>query len=148
MFYLKGFNYIITIILYVLIANYALSQNEEGLKELNDEQIIENISPEQAYKMMEVNAGNNKFIILDLRTPKEYEVEHIDKSKNIDFYSENFRNELNNLDKENTYIIHCRSGSRAAKTLPIMKESGFKKVYNIQGIIQWKEAGLETVKTK
>lgn len=130
------------------MANFALSQYEEDPQELNEEQIIENISPEQAYKMIEANTGNNNFIILDLRTPQEHREEHIEKSKNINFLSENFRKELNNLDKENTYIIHCRSGSRAAKTLPIMKESGFKKVYNFQGIIQWKEAGLETVKTK
>ena len=91
MFYLKGFNYIITIILYVLIANFALSQYEEDPQELNEEQIIENISPEQAYKMIEANTGNNNFIILDLRTPHEHREEHIEKSKNINFLSENFR---------------------------------------------------------
>jgi rhodanese-related sulfurtransferase len=72
-------------------------------------------------------------IILDVRTKKEYDEGNIPNSINLDFYSSNFKNELNNLDKDKVYFIYCRSGSRSEKTLNIMKELKFKEVYNLDG---------------
>ena len=64
----------------------------------------------------------------------------------IDFYSDNFENELDKLDKNNTYLIYCRTGRRTGLTLSIMEELGFLRVYNmIGGITQWKEKGYPTI---
>jgi len=66
---------------------------------------------------------------------------------NLDYYSETFRNELNQLDKNKTYLIYCRSGSRSGRALDIMTELNFREVYNmLGGIIDWKADGLPTIK--
>ena len=82
-----------------------------------------------------------------MRTPEEFGEGHIENATNIDFYSETFRDELDNLDKNKTYLIYCRSGGRSGKALDIMAELNFKEVYNILGgINQWKSEEFPTVK--
>jgi len=110
-------------------------------------QIIENISPQEAFDLIQENKDNPDFVILDVRTPEEFAEEHIANALNIDFNSENFRDELDKLDKDKTYLIYCRSGNRSGKALEIMKELDFREVYNMSGgIIEWKTEGLPTVK--
>lgn len=102
-------------------------------------QIIEDINVDEAYILIQNNTENQNFIILDIRTTEEYENEHIQNSIMIDFYSETFENELDELDKNKTYLIYCRTGRRTGLTLDIMKELGFIEVYNMAGgITQWK----------
>jgi phage shock protein E len=73
-------------------------------------------------------------ILLDVRTPQEYSTEHIEKSINVDFYSPQFRSELQKLNKNKFYKIYCRSGNRSGQTLAIMKSLGFQKIENIGGL--------------
>ena len=110
------------------------------------EQIIEDITPQEAFTLIQNNQNNPDFVIIDVRTPEEFAEEHIENAINIDFYSETFRDELNNLDKNKTYLVYCRSGKRSGNALDIMKELNFREAYNIGGIIEWKAAGLPTTK--
>jgi len=109
-------------------------------------QIIETITPQEASTLIQDNKDNPDFVILDVRTPKEFAEEHIENAINIDYHSETFWDELNKLDKDKTYLIYCRSGARSAKALNIMEELNFREVYNLGGIIAWKAEGLPTVK--
>ena len=79
-------------------------------------------------------------IILDVRTPEEFETSRIPKSINIDFYNpEIFMQEIGKLDKDRSYYIYCRTGVRSANSCHLMKELGFAKTYNlIGGIVDWK----------
>ncbi len=105
-------------------------------------QAIKDISVKEAYDLMGKNKDNQSFIIIDVRTPQEFANEYIENAVNIDYYSEEFQNELNKLDKKKTYLIYCRSGNRSEKALSIMKELAFREVYNmLGGIIQWKAEG-------
>ncbi len=109
--------------------------------------IIENITPQEASTLIQDNQDNPDFIIIDVRTPEEFAEEYIENAVNTDFYSETFRDELNNLDKNKSYLIYCRSGGRSGNALDIMAELNFREVYNISGgIIAWKAAGLPTTK--
>ena len=78
-------------------------------------------------------------IILDVRTPEEFETSRIPKSINIDFYNpEIFMQEIGKLDKDRSYYIYCRTGVRSANSCHLMKELGFAKTYNlIGGIVDW-----------
>ena len=110
-------------------------------------QIIENVSPQEALNLIQENQNNPDFVILDVRTAEEVADGHIEEAINIDFYSETFRDEVNRLDKNRTYLIYCRSGRRSGNALDIMAELNFREVYNISdGIIAWEAAGLPTVK--
>ena len=110
-------------------------------------QIIEDITSQEALTLIQNNQDNPDFIIIDVRTSEEFAEEYIENAVNTDFYSETFRDELNQLDKNKSYLIYCRSGSRSGSALDIMAELNFREVYNISGgIIAWKAAGLPTTK--
>ena len=108
---------------------------------------IEDITPQEAFTLIQNNQNNPDFVIIDVRTLEEFVGEHIENATNIDFYSEAFRDMLNTLDKNKTYLIYCKVGGRSGSALDIMAELNFKEVYNILGgINQWKAEGLPTVK--
>ena len=108
---------------------------------------IEDITPQEAFALIQDNQNNPDFVIIDVRTPQEFTEGHIESATNIDFYAETFRNTLNNLDKNKTYLIYCRSGGRSGSTLDIMAELNFKEVYNVLGgILSWEAEELPTVK--
>ncbi len=110
-------------------------------------QIIEDITPQEAYTSIQENQDNPDFVIIDVRTPEEFAEEHIENAINIDFYSETFPDELNIFDKNKIYLIYCRSGRRSASALDIMEELNFREAYNMTGgIIQWQAEGFPTVK--
>jgi rhodanese-related sulfurtransferase len=110
-------------------------------------QVIKNISPQEAHVLIEKNKNDPNLVILDVRTSEEFSEGHIENAVNLDFYSDDFKEELDKLDKNKTYVTHCRSGSRSAKALNLMKELGFKEAYNIAGgIVQWESEGLPTTK--
>ncbi len=110
-------------------------------------QIIEGITPQETLTLIQNNQNNPDFVIIDVRTPAEFDGEHIENAVNIDFYSETFRNELDKLDKSKTYLIYCRSGNRSGSALDIMAELNFEEVYDmLGGILSWEAEGLPTVK--
>ena len=78
--------------------------------------------------------------IIDVRTSEEFDVSRIPNSINIDFYNpQNFMQEIEKLDKGNSYYVYCRTGVRSANSCQLMNELGFKKVYNLLGgIVEWK----------
>jgi len=110
-------------------------------------QIIENITPQEAFTLIQDNKNNPDFVIIDVRTPGEFAEGHIENAINIDFHSETFTDKLDNLDKNKTYLIYCRSGGRSGNALDIMAELNFREGYNmLDGITGWKTEGLPTTK--
>lgn len=67
-------------------------------------------------------------IILDVRTENEYRMGHIDGSVNISLGT--IRERYIELDSSKTYITCCSHGLRSVKVEIILKEKGFKNVYN------------------
>lgn len=107
---------------------------------------VSELSAKEALSMINRNKDNSDFIILDIRTLEEYESGHLENSIRIDFYSEDFEEQLDKLDKNKTYLIYCRSGNRSSKALNIMLEIGFKEVYHISGgIIEWTAEGYPII---
>lgn len=110
-------------------------------------QIIKDVSPQEAHGLIQQNAGNADFVILDVRTPQEYAAGHIAGSVNLDFYRSDFEAGLDKLDKTRVYLVYCRSGHRSGQAVDIMRKLGFAEVYNMDGgIVDWETAGLPTVK--
>lgn len=68
-------------------------------------------------------------IIIDVRTPQEYDRGHIKNSKNLPLGE--LPNRLKSVsDKSKTYITCCASGMRSASAKSIMKRNGYTNVYN------------------
>ena len=89
---------------------------------------------------------NSSVVVLDVRTPAEYNEGHISNSINVDYEAPTFLSEVNKLDKSKTYAVYCRSGRRSGLATEIMAKNGFKSVFNLNGgIIDWQAAGKELV---
>lgn len=82
-------------------------------------------------------------ILLDVRTPGEWNAGHLQDAILVDFMAADFHTRIQKLDQEKTYYVYCRSGNRSSKASLIMKQMGFKKVYNVKdGYQELKQAGL------
>jgi len=107
----------------------------------------EDISAAVAHDLIEQNRGTEGFVILDVRTPEEYEGGRIEGSENIDYYGDEFRERIEILDKDRTYLVYCRSDNRSGRVLKLMNDLGFRRVYNlIGGIARWQNEGLPVTK--
>jgi len=105
------------------------------------------IEPEEAFALIKKNNNNSDFVIIDLRTAEQRRMEFIKNSIQIDFKKEDFLATLNALNRNKTYLIHCKVGSIGIRTLGKMEQQGFKKVYNIKGgIINWIKKGFPVIK--
>lgn len=87
----------------------------------------------RTYRIMTIGKDLDKLIangatILDVRTGAEYSTGHISGSVNIPLSSLHSNNIP--LDTSKTYITCCSHGLRSVKAVTLLKERGFKKVYN------------------
>jgi rhodanese-related sulfurtransferase len=122
---------------------FAVSCNAGGSSDI----MFTNTSADEAYTLIQNNKSNPDFVILDVRTPSEYASGHIENAVNLDYYADDFEEELNALDKDKAYLIYCRSGNRSAAVMKIMNNLGFTRVYNMQGGINaWINNGYPVVK--
>jgi len=111
--------------------------------------IVENLSAQDFQdKMKNAQKAGQNFVLLDIRTKEEFDAGHLKGAKNIDYYqTQNFVNELSKMDKNLPYYIYCRSGHRSGETVKIMRNLGFKKIYNLAfGINSWISSGLPVEK--
>ncbi|MEE9415051.1 MAG: rhodanese-like domain-containing protein [Acidimicrobiales bacterium] len=82
-------------------------------------------------------------VVLDVRTPEEFAEGHLEGAIMIDFYDDDFADQLAELDPSKSYLLYCRSGNRSGQTTPILKDLGFDDVADLDGGIgTWISAGL------
>lgn len=104
---------------------------------------VRNVDAHEAKKV--VDSGD--YIIVDIRTPKEFNQSHIKGAINIDFYNKSFMDNLAKLDRNKGYFVYCRSGNRSGKSMKMFDSLGFKNIVHLQrGIIDWTANGYEMVK--
>ncbi len=72
-------------------------------------------------------------VLVDVRTPAEFDASHIQGAINVDYENVNFQSEVKKLDTSKTYFVYCRSGNRSSESVVIMKDNGIKNIYDLQG---------------
>lgn len=72
-------------------------------------------------------------VILDVRTPNEYNTDHVPTAINIDYYASNFKSDITALDTSKTYLVYCAAGTRSSAAVKIFENLNFPKVYNLKG---------------
>ena len=90
---------------------------------------------------------NDTPLILDVRTKQEYDKGHIKNSKLIPI--DELPNRLDEIEnyKDKKIFVYCRSGSRSRIALKLMKDKGFRFIYNLKyGIIDWRNNGQQIEK--
>lgn len=95
---------------------------------------LRTISVEQVKEDLE---EGREFVLLDVRTPEEYEEGHIEGAINIPLKSLSYDVENEIEDKETVIYLYCRSGVRVITAGQILQDLGYENVYNMGGIISW-----------
>ena len=86
-------------------------------------------------------------VVLDIRTPEEFQAGHIKGAVNIDFTEPTFDAELAKLDRNKTYLMHCASGGRSSQAEEQFGSLKFTSVLHLKaGFNGWKKAGKPVVK--
>ncbi len=79
-------------------------------------------------------------VVIDVRTPKEFNDGHISNSFLIDIYNPLFPDKISELDKTKNYYLYCRSGNRSYHAGVFMIQQGFNNVNHLEeGILSWNE---------
>ena len=73
-------------------------------------------------------------VIIDVRTPQEYQEGHLKGAVNMDLSSGSFAEQIDGLDPNSPYQVYCRSGNRSARAVAAMRDAGFTSVTDLGGI--------------
>lgn len=107
---------------------------------LNGEKVSSEVQLVSAQEMQDILEQEDVQLV-DVRTPEEYQQEHIANSQNIDFRSPTFDEDVKELDKTKPVILYCKSGKRSAECAKKLKEAGFEKIYELEGgISKWRHS--------
>lgn len=96
----------------------------------------EDETQQKTYKTIHVDIAkllfaNGDYTLIDVRSPEEYNEDHIMGAHLIP--CDELETRINELNKNEKYIIICRSGNRSTKACDILMKYGFKNVLNIEG---------------
>lgn len=99
------------------------------------------ISADEAFETV-FESPPEGLVVLDVRTPEEFSAQRLPDAVMIDFYQPDFADRIEDLDRDATYLLYCRSGSRSGQTRELMEELGFTDVRDVDGgIISWLDSG-------
>ena len=124
---------------YYLLISLLLTCVFHSCKQTPKAQSLKLISTDEMIELMDTE----EIQLVDVRTPSEYNEGHVPDAQNINFYDENFDQQIETLDKSKPIIVYCKSGGRSAKCASKLVEKGFEKIYDLEGgFSQWKFKGL------
>jgi rhodanese-related sulfurtransferase len=149
----------------ILIVPLMFSQIVIAAEDSNQTNQYKNVTANEAYKLFLKNEFDPSYrlFILDVRTPAEYNYTHVKGAKlmplkNVPSHDPiNLSNEellewniKNNKDlpknKCTKILVYCLSGKRGAIASKMLMDSGYKRVYNMQGgITEWVNVGYPVV---
>lgn len=92
--------------------------------------IFQKLTAAEFKAQMEETTGKSHLI--DVRTPEEFAAGHIEGATNINFYEDNFADQIAQLDKDATVFVYCQAGGRSRKASNLFKENGFKEIYDLK----------------
>lgn len=93
--------------------------------------------------------SNKEIQLLDVRTPGEFEKQHIGVAKNIDWNGPDFEKKVATFDKSKPVYVYCLSGGRSHQATTKLSEMGFSEIYELDGgIVKWNAAGLAKASTE
>ena len=117
---------LIMIILLPLISGCA----NKAIAQLNSDGTITATSAQELIK--------DGAILVDVRTPAEYKVDHLEDSISIPVGSITESNlEKKIKSKESQIIVYCKSGTRSKKAVSKLKALGYINVYDLGAMSNW-----------
>lgn len=97
------------------------------------------VTADEAEKLIKDTPG---LIILDVRTPEEFDHQHIKGAVNVNVFDPEFEKQIAALDQTKPVLVHCQAGGRSAESLEQMAgKVKFPQIYHMQvGMKGWKDA--------
>ncbi len=103
------------------------------------------VTPSQANEL--ILSLNANLVIVDIRTPDEYNSGHLATASNLDFSASDFLVKVRQLSPSKNYLIYCRSGARTEKAKKLLENYEVPQVYILDGgIAAWQRDSLPIVK--
>lgn len=81
------------------------------------------------FSQKDINDG----ILIDVRTPQEFEAGHLDNAVNIDWFAKDFAKKVQTIDKQKPVYVYCKKGGRSIKAARVLDSLGFEKVIDLEG---------------
>lgn len=98
---------------------------------------MSNLTQEQWTDLLK---SDENAIVLDVRSPEEFNSGKIPNALNIDIYKgQGFIYMIDELDKSKNFYVYCRSGARSGQACSVMNQMGIQNAYNLLGgIMEWR----------
>lgn len=86
-------------------------------------------------------------VIVDVRTPEEFQKGHVPNALNLNWNGSEFDAQLATLDKDRPVYVYCLSGGRSGKAVEKMRQAGFANVIEMPGgMMEWRANNLPEIK--
>ncbi len=103
------------------------------------------ISPAELQQLL---SNDQKIVVLDIRSEKEFVVSHIEGAELIDYDTFN-KKKVKDFDKNAKVIVYCSVGYRSERIGEKLQKMGFSDVQNLYGgIFMWKNEDHKVVDPK
>ncbi|QAA82731.1 rhodanese-like domain-containing protein [Aequorivita sp. H23M31] len=111
-------------------------------KDTSSAKEIKVISPQEVKEAVYDDAPHQ---LVDVRTLEEFKEGHLKNAQNICVTDDDFAKQIEKLDKDEPIYVYCRSGKRSAKAAQILKDKGFKEIYDMDGgYLNWESQRFDT----
>ena len=86
-------------------------------------------------------------VIIDVRTPKEFSLGHIEGAININYFDKYFAEKFEKYQQTDSLYLYCKSGKRTSAASAKLLKLGYKNVFDLEGGIKnWSKNNLQIVK--
>ena len=72
-------------------------------------------------------------VLVDVRTPSEFEAGHLKNAKNINWMGDTFAKQFEAVSKDQPVYVYCKVGGRSLKAAEWLLAHGYKNVTNLSG---------------
>ena len=95
---------------------------------------VQDVNEVQAKELI---SSRRDIVIIDVRTPDEYNAGHIPGAVLLNVSDPSFATLVGKLERTRTYLVYCRSGNRSRQAAVLLVEMGYASVYDFGGIQDW-----------
>jgi adenylyltransferase/sulfurtransferase len=101
----------------------------------------EDIPGLDARALQQMQAREEKLFLLDVREPREYDIDHLPATL---IPLGELAARMDSLPRDTTIVVYCQTGQRSARAVQELLDAGFSQVFNLEGgLAAWRGASLE-----
>lgn len=114
-----------------------------GLSSCQKSENVKSVSPGEFQELL---SNSSDAIVLDVRTPEEFSAGRLENAININYYDTDFNSQLDNLDKNKTVFVYCKSGGRSSGAAEVLAQKGFTEIIELKGgLLSWQANDMPLV---